>query len=103
MRITVPWFVIVMLAATVSVFTQSPASPSGPTFDVVSIKRHIPEPGPLGFRSTQNERPDGGITMTNIRIMNLIVRAYPGVVVLPIDIEGLPGWATSEGYNVSAT
>ncbi len=36
MRITVPWFAIVILAATASVFSQAQAPSSGPTFDVVS-------------------------------------------------------------------
>jgi uncharacterized protein (TIGR03435 family) len=91
---------LLIVAASAGVLAQTP---SGPTFDVVSITRHIPEPGPLGFNSTQNQRPDGGFTMTNIRIMNLIARAYAGVVFLPIDIVGMPGWATSDGYDVSAT
>jgi uncharacterized protein (TIGR03435 family) len=78
-------------------------SQSSPTFDVVSIKRHIPGPGPLAFRSTQNQRPDGGFTMTNTRITILIARAYPDAAVLPTDIVGMPGWATSDGYDVSAT
>ena len=90
---------LAIVAASAGVFAQTP---SGPTFDVVSIKRHIPGPGPLAFSSTQNQRPDGGITMTNIRIMNLIARAYPEAV-LPTDIAGLPGWAMSDGYDVSAT
>jgi uncharacterized protein (TIGR03435 family) len=96
MRITAPWFAIGIIAATVSVFTQA-----GPTFDVVSIKRHIQEPGPLGFTSTQNQRPDGGLTMTNIRIAMLIYRAYPDAS--SVEAVGLPGWTTSEAYDVSAT
>jgi uncharacterized protein (TIGR03435 family) len=79
-------------------------SASGPTFDVVSIKRHIPSPGAATvFSGTQNQRPDGGFTIANTRIVILIARAYPEAVVLLTDIVGLPGWATSESYDVSAT
>jgi uncharacterized protein (TIGR03435 family) len=101
MRITVPWFAIVILAGTVSVFTQAQTPGSGPRFDVVSIKRHIQTPGPLGFNSTQNQRPDGGFTMTNIRTAMLIYRAYPEAS--GAEAVGMPGWATSETYDVSAT
>jgi uncharacterized protein (TIGR03435 family) len=87
-----------IVAASAVVFAQTPA---GPTFDVVSIKRHIPEPGSLGFNSTQNQRPDGGFTMTNIPAAILISRAYPPNA--PVDMAGLPGWAMSERYDVSAT
>jgi uncharacterized protein (TIGR03435 family) len=96
MRIAVPWFAIVILTATVSVFTQAPAP--GPTFDVVSIKRHVAQPGPQGFNSNRSQRPDGGFTMTNVFVTTLILRAYPYSFV-----EGLPAWATSERYDVSAT
>ena len=85
-----------IVAATAGVFAQA-----GPTFDVVSIKRHIQQPGPLGFNSTQNQRPDGGFTMTNVRIAMLIYRAYPEAS--SFEAVGLPGWVTSDGYDVSAT
>jgi uncharacterized protein (TIGR03435 family) len=73
---------------------QSP--PTGPTFEVVSIKRNVA--GQLG--SKVNQRPDGGFTMTNIPAGTLISRAYSQA---PIDMVGLPGWAMSERYDVSAT
>jgi hypothetical protein len=66
---------LMIVAASAVMFAQTAA---GPTFDVVSIKRHIPEPGPQGFNSTQNQRPDGGFAMTNIPAAILISRAYPG-------------------------
>jgi uncharacterized protein (TIGR03435 family) len=80
-------------------FAQSP--PSGPTFDVVSIRRHIQQSGPQAFNSTQNQRPDGGFTMTNVRIVTLIYRAYPEAA--NAEPVGLPMWATSDAYDVSAT
>jgi uncharacterized protein (TIGR03435 family) len=96
---TIRYTALAIVAAGTVAFAQSV---SGPTFDVVSIKRHIPEPGTQVFNAT-NQRPDGGITITNTRIMTLIVRAYPGVVMLPTDIVGMPGWAMNDGYDVSAT
>jgi uncharacterized protein (TIGR03435 family) len=89
----------VVITGISSVFAQSP--PPGPTFDVVSIKRHVQQPGPQAFNSTQNQRPDGGFTMTNVRIVTLIYRAYPEAT--NAEPVGLPGWATSEAYDVSAT
>ena len=100
MRVRVIAFTLVIAGATVGVLAQVP--PSGPTFDVVSIKRHIPGPGPIVFGATQN-RPDGGITMTNVLVRTLIARAYPSAVTIGVDMVGLPGWATSGGYDVSAT
>ena len=91
---------LAIVAVSAGVLAQAP---SGPTFDVVSIRRHIPEPGTQVFNATQNQRPDGGITITNTRIMTLIVRAYPGVVMFPTDLVGMPGWAMNDGYDVSGT
>jgi uncharacterized protein (TIGR03435 family) len=48
-----------------------------------------------------NERPDGGFTMTNFLVGMFIARAYPPMV--PAVIVGLPAWAMSERYDVSAT
>ena len=93
---------LVIWATASIVIAQAPApSSSGPRFDVVSIKRHIREPGPQGLSSRQNQRPDGGFTMANIRISNLIYRAYPEAA--SVEMVGLPGWATSEAFDVSAT
>jgi hypothetical protein len=48
-----------------SVLAPAPLSPaSGPTFDVVSIKKHVAQPGPLGLNSSVNQRPDGGFMIT---------------------------------------
>lgn len=88
----------VAIAGTTVVFTQSPSSA---TFDVVSIKKHVAQPGPMGLSSNVNMRPDGGFTMTNIPVMTLIARAYEGI--RPADLVGLPDWARSERYDVSAT
>ena len=42
--------VLLIVAATVGVLAQTA---TGRTFDVVAIKRHIQEPGPLGFITAQ--------------------------------------------------
>jgi uncharacterized protein (TIGR03435 family) len=94
MRIRGITFAVVAIAAAVA-FAQSP------TFDVVSIKRHVAEPGPMAFSSNVIQRPDGGITMTNVPVATLITRAY--VPHVPADMVGLPSWAMSERYDISAT
>jgi uncharacterized protein (TIGR03435 family) len=83
---------------TLTVAAQAPpaAPPSGLTFDVVSIRRHTQQD--LG--SQIDERPDGGVTLMNIPVTTLIVRAYPGTA--PIDMVGLPSW-TRDRYDVRAT
>ena len=91
--------IAVVMTSITAVFAQSP--PSGPTFDVVSIKKHVAEPGPMRLSSSVNMRPDGGFTMTNIPVLTLIARAHEGI--RPADMVGLPDWARSERYDVSAT
>jgi len=82
-----------------SAFAQSPAT--GPSFEVVSIKRNMSVMGP-GYRSNVvTWRPDGGLTMTNVTVGSIIARAYPGAV--PADIVGLPAWDRNERYDVGAT
>ena len=83
----------------VPTFAQSPVS--GPTFEVVSIKRNTAVIGP-GYRSNfVTWRPDGGVTMTNVTVGSIIARAYPGTV--PADIVGLPAWDRNERYDLIAT
>lgn len=99
MRISRMAVVLPLLWAVAStVGMQSQTSPSqGPTFDVVSVKPNTG--GALG--SVVNERPDGGFTMSNLPVAVLVGRAYPPAV--PIDMQGLPGWALSERYDFSTT
>lgn len=99
MHIAKPAALVQFIAAvTSSVLTQAPLSSpaaAGPRFEVVSIKRNTTNvPG-------SNQRPDGGFTMVAVPVGTLISRAYPPAA--PIDIVGLPGWAMSERYDVSAT
>ena len=79
-------------------FAQSPAA-DGPRFDVVSIKRNTSNA--LGSNGS-SERPDGGFTLLNVPMMTLVARAqFPAIA--PVDMVGLPEWARSERYDVSAT
>jgi len=47
------------------------------------------------------DRADGGFTMLNVPVSALIARAYPPAV--PLDMVGLPRWATTDRYDVSTT
>jgi uncharacterized protein (TIGR03435 family) len=72
-------------------------------FDVVSIKPSAPlQPGT--FPSLTNiQRPDGGFTITRATAALLIMRAHPIPGLGADDIVGLPGWARTEAFDVSAT
>lgn len=78
-------------AASLSAWAQSAPATTGPTFDVVSIK-----PNTAGG-SGNTDRPDGGLTMINVQVTNLLSRAYR------LDVAGLPDWATKERFDVIAT
>jgi uncharacterized protein (TIGR03435 family) len=90
---------LALVSAGTDVFSQAPAqsSQTGPTFDVVSIRRNTTNA--LGSNGS-SERPDGGFTLINIPVGTLIARAYPPVA--PVDMVGLPAWASSDRYDVSA-
>jgi len=89
---------LLLAALTSRAFTQTPAPPAGPTFDVVSIKLNTSGNRPT---SPPVERPDGGLRMTSVPVSVLIARAYPPAA--PIDMVGLPDWARTERYDVIAT
>ena len=77
------------------------SSERGPTFEVVSIKRNTSTIGP-GFRSNVvTWRPDGALIMTNVPVGTIISSAHPGTG--PANIAGLPDWARTERFDVSAT
>ena len=102
MRIAIATSCCAVVTATgAAVFFQTPphSQPSDrPTFDVVSIKRH-PEDGPVS--NVVYQRPDGGFSFTNLPASHLLVRAYALNSV--DDLVGLPTWATTDMYDVSAT
>ena len=94
MRVRVVALALVTAGATVGVLAQAPqAPPSGPTFDVVSIKRHAPGPGVQAFNSTQDSDPTATDDDEHSPAI-LISRAYPPIP--PVDMVGLPGSAISD-------
>jgi uncharacterized protein (TIGR03435 family) len=91
---------LLSLALATPLLAQNPPATGALTFDVVSVKRRPPEPGIAGLSSNMAERPDGGITMTNVPVATIIARAYG---IAPVNMASLPGWAMSERYDLSAT
>jgi uncharacterized protein (TIGR03435 family) len=89
--------IVLLLAFTsAAVFAQTPPDVR---FEVVSIKRNTSNA--LGSNGS-SERPDGGFTLLNVPMMTLVARAqFPTIA--PIDMVGLPEWARTERYDVSAT
>jgi uncharacterized protein (TIGR03435 family) len=102
-RLTISAILIFVAVAAPDVLTQAPPAAASPTFDVVSVKRHVTPAGagPVEqFNSTVRQRPDGGLTMLNIPAMTFIARAYSSA---PVDMVGLPDWARTERYDLNAT
>jgi len=98
-RAVLAFIIVVSTCGTALVSAQLPQS--GPTFDVVSIKRNTTSQAGRFVTPIRIDRPDGGFTYTSIPVMTLIARAYPSDV--PADIVGLPDWARRDYYDVSAT
>jgi uncharacterized protein (TIGR03435 family) len=84
--------VLLTAAMGVSVAAQQPA----PAFDVVSIKRSSPNAtgGSVGA-------PPGRFVMVNMDVRPVIGTAYEGEVDIS-DYIGLPGWATTERFDIEA-
>lgn len=82
---------LVALAIVPTISAQTPRA----EFDVVSIKRSAPaEPG-----SSMRTLPDGTSIMLNVRVQQFITSAAP----VPVrEVIGLPDWATTERYDVTA-
>lgn len=78
------------------VLQSGAAGQTAPAFDVVSIKRSAPNAtgGSVGA-------PPGRFVMVNMDIRPLIGTAY-GDDVDTSDYIGLPGWATTERYDIDA-
>jgi hypothetical protein len=87
---------IAVAASLDSGFAQATPAPTGPTFDVVSIKRvnELRQSG--GMRIF----PDGTLVMTNGSIGSLINAASPVQVTLR-DIVGGPDWLWRDFYDVT--
>ena len=95
-----PATLLLCLALATPLLAQNPPPSLSVSFDVVSVKLHPPEPGPAGFSSNVTQRPDGGVTMTNVPAGLIIARAYG---VAPVNMVNLPGWANRERYDLNAT
>jgi len=67
-----------------------------PKFEVVSVKTNTSGTGPLSLRT----RPDGGFIATNITLGILLGQSFPQSTQ---DMVGLPEWAESARFDVSAT
>jgi uncharacterized protein (TIGR03435 family) len=64
-------------------------------FDVVSIKRSAPD----AVGGSMRNLPDGTSIMSNVRVQQFIAGAAP----VPVrEVIGLPDWATTERYDVTA-
>ena len=64
-------------------------------FDVVSIKRSAPD----AVGGSMRTLPDGTSIMANVRVQQFITGAAP----VPVrEVIGLPEWATTERYDVTA-
>ena len=72
---------------------QSPAT-TGPAFEVVSVNLSPAPSGDLVRSNVFRQRPDGGLTVTRMFIVNLIARAYAPLI--RFDIVGLPDWASRD-------
>ena len=91
------YFLSPVLIALVGLVMQSDvAAQTAPTFDVVSIKRSSPNATGASVGS-----PPGRFVMVNMDVRPLIGTAY-GDDVDTSDYIGLPGWGTSERYDVDA-
>ena len=74
-----------------SLLAQTPRA----EFDVVSIKRSAPD----AVGGSMRTLPDGTSIMANVRVQQFIRGAAP----VPVrDVIGLPEWATTERYDVTA-
>ena len=91
--------VVTWCAGSTMSFGQQQTGPMvGAQFDVVSIKPHKYDPVAGGGMRTG---PDGSFTMTSQPISSIISAASP-VPVSPREIIGLPEWARTETYDITA-
>lgn len=85
--------------ASVTLGAQSPDSPrdrsGAPAFEVASIKRNKSGDGFI----TMGMQPGGRLTMINVPVRQLIVRAYQ---VQPYQVLGGPSWITSDRFDITA-
>jgi uncharacterized protein (TIGR03435 family) len=65
-------------------------------FEVVSIRRNVSGDGRMMFQPLQ---PGGRFNVVNVPLRQIILRAYR---LQDFQLEGLPGWAASERYDITA-
>ena len=84
------------LAARPFDLAQGQAAPaSAPAFEVASIKRNKSGDGFI----TMGMQPGGRLTMINVPVRQLIVRAYG---VQPYQVLGGPSWITGDRFDITA-
>ena len=71
------------------------AQSAAPAFEVASVKRNKSGDGFMGM----GMQPGGRLTMTNMPVRQLIVRAYG---VQPYQVLGGPSWITSDRFDITA-
>jgi uncharacterized protein (TIGR03435 family) len=91
-------FVVLTVFAHPRVHAKAPQAAAPTEFDVVSIKRNTNPGSGGGMRSL----PDGTFMMMNQPMATLIGNASPVPGILFRNIIGLPGWAQTENYDVTA-
>jgi uncharacterized protein (TIGR03435 family) len=94
-----------LLAATASITLATPSSAQlnasaptpakSPTFEVVSIKPHELGDDSMSWRTTLD-----GFSASNVSPESLIRSAFH--LIMPEQISGLPGWASSDTFDVQA-
>jgi uncharacterized protein (TIGR03435 family) len=82
-------------AGMVTAQRQAPAA-ARHTFDAVSIRRNLTNDVGSNIMDRAN-----GFTMLNVPVSALVARAYSPTV--PLDMVGLPRWATSDRYDITAS
>jgi uncharacterized protein (TIGR03435 family) len=92
---SMPAVAAVVLLGTVATNARQPAT-GGPVFDVVSIR---PSPGSVRL-GNHRERPGGGYLLEKGTAEDVIAYAY---AIAPANVIGLPGWASRDVYDITAT
>jgi len=84
---------LLVIIAAVGV-AQTPA-----TFDVISVKPYITQSDPSQESSDSRVSPGGRFTGRNVSAMKLLRMAF---VVEDSRISGVPGWCSSQSYDIEA-
>ena len=88
----------VLAAAAAVVAIVAPLASQSLEFDVASIKRNTSNTFPGGAPSNP---ASGQLSMANVPLQTLVLAGYP-LQTIPALVIGMPGWATSDRYDVVA-